>query len=133
MNKRSAWRTDEMTNSAAVIDIPQGGGPLPLLNRKGHEGAVGFSHAAYEIRYPASGSPELARQTLDQLPLSGIKPRTDGKRGFAPHARTCHPREEHLLPLMVCSETAGYERADVLFDNAIMGRRALAFLWRKGW
>jgi len=49
---------------------------------------------------------------------------------FAPHARTCHPREDHLLPLMVCMGTAGYEKGEVLFDDTIMGRRALAFLWR---
>lgn len=30
---------------------------------------------------------------------------------FAPHARTCHPREEHPLPLMVCGGIAGYKKA----------------------
>lgn len=48
---------------------------------------------------------------------------------FAPHARTCHPREEHLLPLFVCAGAAGYEMGQVLFDDRVMGRRALAFLW----
>ncbi len=47
----------------------------------------------------------------------------------APHARYCHPREEHLLPLHVCygmAETA----AQVEFNDFILGKRATALLWR---
>ena len=57
----------------------------------------------------------------------------------APHARFCHPREEHLLPLQVCfgaalasAEAAGDESlacADCVFDAPMMGRTVLAFLW----
>lgn len=47
----------------------------------------------------------------------------------APHARFCHPREEHLLPLMVCAGMAGCRPAERIFDKAIMGRQALAFSW----
>ena len=46
----------------------------------------------------------------------------------APFARYCHPREEHLLPLHVClgmSDTP----AKVIFDDYILGKRAVAFLW----
>lgn len=46
----------------------------------------------------------------------------------APHARYCHPREEHLLPLHVCAgmaRTAGR----LVFDDYIAGKRAVAFLW----
>ena len=49
--------------------------------------------------------------------------------GNAPNARYCHPREEHLLPLLVCSgisETAG----EKIFDDYILGKRAVAFLWK---
>lgn len=46
----------------------------------------------------------------------------------APSARYCHPREEHLLPLHVCLGMAG-KRATVIFDDYILGTRALAFLW----
>ena len=48
----------------------------------------------------------------------------------APGARHCHPKEEHLLPLMVCAGAAGYRPAEKVFDDRIMDRRALAFLWR---
>jgi len=46
----------------------------------------------------------------------------------APSARFCHPREEHLLPLHVCAGMA--DRAGkVIFDDYILGKRAVAFLW----
>ena len=47
----------------------------------------------------------------------------------APSARYCHPREEHLLPLHVCMGMAGDRSASTIFDDAIMGKRAVAFLW----
>jgi len=46
----------------------------------------------------------------------------------APFARYCHPREDHLLPLHVCIGMAG-KPGKVVFDNLIMGKRAVAFLW----
>ncbi len=46
----------------------------------------------------------------------------------APSARYCHPREEHLLPLHVCFGMAG-KPAEVVFDDDILGKRAVAFLW----
>lgn len=46
----------------------------------------------------------------------------------APSARYCHPREEHLLPLQVCIGLAG-KPARVIFDDYIIGKRAVAFLW----
>jgi len=46
----------------------------------------------------------------------------------APSARYCHPREEHLLPLHVCLGMAD-KPAAVIFDDTILGKRGLAFLW----
>ena len=46
----------------------------------------------------------------------------------APSARYCHPREEHLLPLHVCLGMAN-KAATVIFDDYILGKRAVAFLW----
>ncbi len=46
----------------------------------------------------------------------------------APSARYCHPREEHLLPLHVCAGMAD-KSAKVIFDDHILGKRAVAFLW----
>jgi len=47
----------------------------------------------------------------------------------APGARFCHPREEHLLPLHVCFGAAGDGTAQVVFDDKVMGRRAVGLLW----
>ncbi len=46
----------------------------------------------------------------------------------APSARYCHPREEHLLPLHVCQGMADAP-AQVVFDDQILGKRGVAFLW----
>jgi 4,5-DOPA dioxygenase extradiol len=47
----------------------------------------------------------------------------------APNARYCHPREEHLIPLHVCIGMAE-KPAKVVFDDHILGKRAVAFLWK---
>ena len=48
----------------------------------------------------------------------------------APSARYCHPREEHLLPLHVCVGIAGESsQAEKIFDDYILGKRAIAFQW----
>jgi 4,5-DOPA dioxygenase extradiol len=46
----------------------------------------------------------------------------------APSARYCHPREEHLLPLHVCLGM-GNKAATLVFDDYILGKRAVAFQW----
>ncbi|BDQ34826.1 DODA-type extradiol aromatic ring-opening family dioxygenase [Pseudodesulfovibrio portus] len=46
----------------------------------------------------------------------------------APHARYCHPREEHLLPLHVCCGATG-RPADDHYGLTIFGKQATAFLW----
>lgn len=46
----------------------------------------------------------------------------------APHARYCHPREEHLLPLHVCYGFAG-RAADAVVELSILGKKASFYLW----
>jgi aromatic ring-opening dioxygenase catalytic subunit (LigB family) len=47
----------------------------------------------------------------------------------APHARYCHPREEHLLPLQVCYGLA--ERtSDEHQSVTIMNKKSSSFVWR---
>lgn len=49
----------------------------------------------------------------------------------APHARYCHPREEHLLPLQVCYGLA-QRPASTAFHCRILGKQASMFLWQTG-
>ncbi|MDX1803486.1 MAG: class III extradiol ring-cleavage dioxygenase [Alcanivorax sp.] len=46
----------------------------------------------------------------------------------APHARFCHPREEHLLPLLVCAGAAGRPAARV-FKGAMGAVQVSSLLW----
>lgn len=46
----------------------------------------------------------------------------------APHARYCHPREEHLLPLQVCYGI-GQAAARNVFDQAVSGFKVSAYRW----
>lgn len=50
----------------------------------------------------------------------------------APHARFCHPREEHLLPLHVCfGAAAGQDKpAELAFSDYLMGAKTSGFLWQ---
>ena len=45
----------------------------------------------------------------------------------APAARIAHPREEHLLPLMVATGAAGDDAASVAFNGTFMGTRLSAY------
>ena len=45
----------------------------------------------------------------------------------APSARLAHPREEHLLPLMVVAGAAGTDRARVPYNGTILGLRLSAY------
>ena len=47
----------------------------------------------------------------------------------APWARQVHPREEHLLPLMVVAGAAGEDRGAVAFEGTLMGLRLSAYHW----
>jgi aromatic ring-opening dioxygenase catalytic subunit (LigB family) len=45
----------------------------------------------------------------------------------APAARAAHPREEHLLPLMVIAGAAGADRGSVAYRGTFLGVRLSAF------
>ena len=45
----------------------------------------------------------------------------------APAARIAHPREEHLLPLMVATGAAGEDAASLAFNGTFMGTRLSAY------
>lgn len=48
----------------------------------------------------------------------------------APHARYCHPREEHLLPLHVCYGLAQSPCTEA-FELEILGKKSSMYFWSK--
>jgi aromatic ring-opening dioxygenase catalytic subunit (LigB family) len=46
---------------------------------------------------------------------------------MAPFARTAHPREDHLLPLMVAAGAAGNDLGSRIFTDQVMGARVSAY------
>ena len=65
--------------------------------------------------------------TREDLPAQHREQRLIGWE-HAPHARYCHPREEHLLPLHVCCGLADGP-ARLVFDDTVLGKRAIGLLW----
>jgi aromatic ring-opening dioxygenase catalytic subunit (LigB family) len=45
----------------------------------------------------------------------------------APAARIAHPREEHLLPLMVVAGAAGPDRSTLAYNGTILNLRLSAY------
>ena len=50
-----------------------------------------------------------------------------GEWTSAPSARRAHPREEHLLPLMVAAGAAGSDRARLAYNGTLLGLRLSAY------
>ena len=82
-----------------------------------------------------SGAAEAAEEFSDWL-VTAVVGNGEEQRGKAlehwikaPSARVCHPREDHLLPLMVAAGAAGADAGALSFDGKHMGVRCLSFLF----
>ena len=108
----------------------------PLLDENILIIGSGFSfHNMSAFSWGPNGKPDPANDAFqDWLIEANAHPSFDSTRNAllhweqAPSARYCHPREEHLLPLLVCAGLA-QSPAEVLFDDQILGKRGLAFGW----
>jgi aromatic ring-opening dioxygenase catalytic subunit (LigB family) len=45
----------------------------------------------------------------------------------APNARDCHPRSEHLIPLMVAAGAAENDAGQVVYNDTVLGKRVSGF------
>jgi len=97
----------------------------------------GFSfHNMRAFSWEDNGAPDPANDAFQDWLIetcAGPLPQAEREQRLiewekAPSARYCHPREEHLLPLHVCLGMAG-KPAKVVFDDRILGKRGVAFLW----
>ncbi len=108
----------------------------PLLDENILIIGSGFSfHNMSAFSWRPNGKPDQANDAFqDWLIDANTKPAYAETREAllnwedTPSARYCHPREEHLLPLLVCAGLA-QAPAQVLFDDQILGKRGLAFGW----
>jgi len=97
----------------------------------------GFSfHNMRAFSWQGIGAPDQANDAFQNWLIevcTGPLPHSEREQRLiewekAPSARYCHPREEHLLPLHVCLGMAD-EPARLIFDDQILGKRGVAFLW----
>jgi 4,5-DOPA dioxygenase extradiol len=97
----------------------------------------GFSfHNMRAFSWQGIGTPDPANDSFQNWLVevcAGPIPQSEREKRLvewekAPSARYCHPREEHLLPLHVCAGMAD-KPAQVVFDDQILGKRGVAFLW----
>jgi aromatic ring-opening dioxygenase catalytic subunit (LigB family) len=77
----------------------------------------------------AAGVSEMFDEWLRRTMTLDAESRNRGLEQWigAPAARAAHPREEHLLPLMVASGAAGDDRAVIGFNDTFTGIRLSAY------
>jgi aromatic ring-opening dioxygenase catalytic subunit (LigB family) len=93
---------------------------------------VGSGMSYHNMRgFGPQGAPasEAFDAWLGQTALASPRDRDAGLIDWAraPSARAAHPREEHLLPLMVVAGAAGADPGSVGFNGKVMGVRVSAF------
>lgn len=94
---------------------------------------VGSGMSFHNTRAFMSGRPQEQSRAFDAwlvATCTDAPPRRDARLAAwneAPEARYCHPREEHLLPLMVVAGAAPGEVGRQLFRDEVMGCTISAF------
>ena len=83
-----------------------------LFSGRGNEGSVAFD----DWLVSAATDPDPARRDAAL---------TEWER--APHARECHPEEEHLIPLMVAAGAAGADAGRQVYGERLAGKALSAF------
>jgi aromatic ring-opening dioxygenase catalytic subunit (LigB family) len=132
----AAGRSGASSGRMPVAFIPHGGGPWPFVDL-GFDRAEQDALAAYLTSLHAvprqppkallviSAHWEAPVPTLMTAASPPLPPPAREERlvawAKAPAARLAHPREEHLLPLMVVVGAAGADAATVAFAGDFMG------------
>ncbi len=94
---------------------------------------IGSGMSYHDVRALMRGNSARDAQTFDDW-LTRAATADAGTRNAAlidwsraPAARAAHPREEHLLPLMVVSGAAGEDRGTRIYSEPIVGNRVSAY------
>jgi len=78
------------------------------------------------VQAPAAQFDRWLTETVCALPSAAREARLS-QWTLAPFARTCHPREEHLLPLMVAAGAGSGDGATHAFSGTIWGKAISAY------
>lgn len=93
---------------------------------------IGSGQSYHNMRGFRDRRPDPASETFDAWLREAVtaapeeRDRKLTQWADAPAARACHPREEHLLPLMVIAGAAGADRGTVPFNGSLFGLRISA-------
>jgi len=95
---------------------------------------VGSGNSFHNLRAFFDGKTSQASAAFDAWLNEAVSGTAPGERDArlvrwleAPHARDCHPREEHLLPLMVVAGAAAGDSGRRVFHDTIAGKWASGF------
>lgn len=93
---------------------------------------VGSGMTFHNLRAFSRAAAPIAAQFDEWLRATTTLPEAARNQGLvewakAPAARQAHPREEHLLPLMVVAGAAGEDKASVPYNGSILGLRLSAY------
>jgi aromatic ring-opening dioxygenase catalytic subunit (LigB family) len=80
------------------------------------------------------GLPPVAAEDFDQWltqaatdPDPAARDQALGRWAVVPSGRRAHPREEHLIPLLIAAGAAGRDRGERIFSDVVMGARVSAY------
>jgi aromatic ring-opening dioxygenase catalytic subunit (LigB family) len=95
---------------------------------------VGSGNSYHNLRMMWQSRGDRASELFDTWLTNAAAEREPAKRNQllvgwqeAPHARDCHPREEHLIPLMVAAGAAGDDTGHRVYADRIMGKAISGF------
>jgi aromatic ring-opening dioxygenase catalytic subunit (LigB family) len=96
---------------------------------------IGSGNSYHNLRGFADGTSETSRKFDDWLSEAATSQDPDDRCAKlaawdrAPAARQCHPREEHLLPLMVVAGAGGRDAGRRVFHDIIGGKSISGFAY----
>jgi aromatic ring-opening dioxygenase catalytic subunit (LigB family) len=93
---------------------------------------IGSGMTFHNLRAFSPAAAPVAAEFDEWLRKTAVLPEDARNQGLiawasAPAARQAHPREEHLLPLMVIAGAAGADQATIPYNGSILGLKLSAY------
>ena len=107
-----------------ALEVLRSKGVLIVGSGMSYHNMRGFGSAGST---PVSDTFDTALTEVVCLPQASLRNERLGAWTSLPQARSCHPREEHLLPLMVVAGAAGEDSGQCIFSDHVMNVAVSAF------